>query len=125
LAGQGAVPGTAAGGEAAARPGGPAAAAARRATTPRGRDRPDGLGPRRAGIASQHPGLPAADVRLLCPTAPRHRAAGAAHRVVPARRARRPRLGRLRRTLLGAADRPLRVRLYWTAGLGRGGIRDG
>ena len=38
LAGQGAVPGTAAGGEAAARPGGPAAATARCPASPRGVD---------------------------------------------------------------------------------------
>src|SRR5208283_3096133 len=125
LAGQGALPGTAAGGEAAARPGGSAAAAAWRATAPRGRDRPGGFGPCRAGVASQHPGLPAADVRVLHPTAARHRAAGAAHRPVPARRAGRHRLGRLRRTLLGTADRPLRVRLCGTAGPGRGAVRDG
>ena len=55
-------------------------AAARRAAAPRGRGRPGGVGPRRARVASQHPGLPAADVRLLHPTAARHRAAGAAHR---------------------------------------------
>ena len=47
------------------------------------------------------------------------------HRPVPARRARRHRLGRLRRTLLGTADRPLRVRIRRTAGPGRRAVRDG
>ena len=70
-------------------------------------------------------GLPAADVRLLHPTAARHRAAGAAHRAVPPRRARRHRLGRVRGALLGAADHPLRVRLRRPAGPGRRAVRDG
>src|SRR5438067_1558998 len=79
-------------------PGGPAAPARPHRTA--------GAGPRRGRGARERAAVAAAHVRLLRAAAPGQPAAGVAGRPVPARRAGRPGLGRLRGALLGAPPAP-------------------